>query len=391
MFTSMASLASPAVSLASLPPICEYLDRYSHSDPLYMRQRTLLKCIYMDVDKFTDYDRMVVDGWIESSRNHGEIEFPVDFYKRVAWCRERGYTHFTHVIVAGGRRMGKGVIGGRIAEYQTAQLIARGNPQAYYGIDESKTLEMRFFASSKGQARSALYMDAMNAILMDDYLIQWVMHSSGDEMVLQTPHDRVREREIMERARSSKSKGRGNFISIKSLSSISIAPMSLKGSTARGGAGFMQGFDEFAHVQNTDSDVSADATYEAATPSLAQMGKDALMYMPSSPWAKENKFYKLFESAMGYDSSGTDVPRHKAPLVGAVQGRAVRPVQGRSHHRLAGRPHVPRQGPRHEDARAHQPRPLLRRVQGELAEHGERLPRRARDREGFPTVPGERA
>lgn len=54
-------------------------------------------------------------------------------------------------------------------------------------------------------------------------------------------------------------------------------------------------FDEFAfHVQGTGSVKSGDEIYEDWQPSLGQFKKDALTYVPSSPFTKTGKFYELY-------------------------------------------------------------------------------------------------
>lgn len=54
-------------------------------------------------------------------------------------------------------------------------------------------------------------------------------------------------------------------------------------------------FDEFAfHVQGTGSVKSGDYIYEDWQPSLGQFKKDALTYVPSSPFTKTGKFYEIY-------------------------------------------------------------------------------------------------
>ena len=193
MMTAMLSLTAPDISAGSLPPVGEYLDMYSNTATLYPRQRTLIKCVFADVEHFSAYDRMVVDQWMDSTRNGGEVEFPLDFYDRCEWLKRNGYTHFQYVVVAGGRRMGKGLIGGKLLEVLTARLLALGNPQRHYGIDETKTLEARVFAVSYTQAQSALYSDMRDALLLDDYISPSIYSTSNSQQLLKTPADMARE------------------------------------------------------------------------------------------------------------------------------------------------------------------------------------------------------
>lgn len=294
MMAAMLSLAAPDISAGSLPPVGEYLDMYSNTATLYPRQRTLIKCAFADVEHFSAYDRMVVDQWMDSTRNGGEVEFPLDFYERCEWLKRNGYTHFQYVIVAGGRRMGKGLIGGKMLEVLTARLLALGNPQRHYGIDETKTLEARVFAVSYTQAQSALYSDMRDALLLDDYISPSIYSTSNSQQLLKTPADMARE------SRMRRDAGRSRY-SVNAQTSIKLYPSALSSTTARGGASYFMAFDEFAHAPSGESLLSADSAYEAAVPSLAQMGKDGMVYMPSSPWSKGGKFYSLYRMAMELD------------------------------------------------------------------------------------------
>lgn len=307
LMASMTSLAAPSLSSASLPPVCEYLDRYSGTSTLYPRQRTLLKCIFADVESFTSYDRMVVAQWMDSQRNGGEVSFPLDFYERCEWLRKRGYSHFQYVILAGGRRMGKGLIGGKIAEYLTAQLLAKGNPQGYYGIDPSKTLEARIFAVSYTQAQTVLYSDIRDALLLDEYLSRSIVSTSSSQQILKTPEDMAREQRL-------RAKSRGRRFAVNDQSSVRVYPSALSSTTARGGAAYFMAFDEFAHANSGDSLMSADLAYEAATPSMAQLDKDGMAYIPSSPWSKGGKFYELYQAGFALDARGVAVNPTYLPI-----------------------------------------------------------------------------
>jgi hypothetical protein len=61
-------------------------------------------------------------------------------------------------------------------------------------------------------------------------------------------------------------------------------------------------FDEMAHMQQEgESAQTAASVYEAATPALAQFGKDAMIFCNSSPYTKIGKFYDRYVDGLKVD------------------------------------------------------------------------------------------
>lgn len=290
----MCSYVSPELSRDSLPPVCDYLEMYSRGASLYPRQKTLLKIIFLELDQLTDYDHYVIDGWLESTKNGGEVTIALDIYDRMQWCIDNGYRHFYEVVNCSGRRGGKGFVGGKIAEYMSAEMISLGNPQGFYGIDESKEIHIDVLATQFSQAQGMLYNDIKDAILMDDYLSPYIYSTSNNKQLLQTPADIFREQQLKENGRKNSMRA--------SVASIVIQPSAAQSAAIRGRASFLQCFDEFAHGLDTGSGQSSDAIYNAATPSLTQFDKDGMIYIPSSPWSQTGKFYNLYESGLAMDN-----------------------------------------------------------------------------------------
>lgn len=78
-------------------------------------------------------------------------------------------------------------------------------------------------------------------------------------------------------------------------------------------------FDEFAfHVQGTDSTKSSENIYEDWQPSLGQFKKDALTYVPSSPFTKTGKFFELYQLGKILMSSYDDAQGHGAHAAAQV-------------------------------------------------------------------------
>jgi hypothetical protein len=69
--------------------------------------------------------------------------------------------------------------------------------------------------------------------------------------------------------------------------------------TVRGSASMVIVFDEMAHmIETLEGKASASQVYAAATPSLDQFGKAAMIFCNSSPYSKVGKFYDRYVEAM---------------------------------------------------------------------------------------------
>lgn len=302
LFGAMGSFTNPELMQRQLPPINDFIARYDRGGKPYPRQATLLKIIFLEIEHLTDYDHMVISQWMESSKRGGDVRIPLDLYERMEWCKQNGYKHFKEVIFCGGRRGGKGFLGGKIAAYKVAQMISLGSPQRYYDIDESKTIYLDVLATNFSQAKSMLFADIRDAIVGNEWLRPYIYSTSNSSQSLQTPADRIRERKSIE------SQNRKNSMR-QSIASIAISPSSASSASIRGRASFMQCFDEFAHGLDTESSSSSSAIYEAATPSLYQFDKDAMIYIPSSPWSETGKFFELYEMAFAMENGSAANPQ----------------------------------------------------------------------------------
>ena len=84
-FDKMGSCVSPRQMVSSLPPVCDFLDRYDNGASLYPCQATILKIIFLDVEHLDELDRLIIRSWQESTENGGEIIVPLDLYDRMDW------------------------------------------------------------------------------------------------------------------------------------------------------------------------------------------------------------------------------------------------------------------------------------------------------------------
>lgn len=277
------------VTFATSPQFC--------GKTLYPRQQTILRIVMLEIENLTEYDNWVIDQWIESSKKFdsgGEVLIPIDIRERMQTLRDAGRTHFREFVDVGGRRGGKGYLGGIIGSYLTYEKIMLDDPQDYYGIDKSKDLYINIVATSTTQARKYLFSDVAASIMDCAALTPYIWKVQEEEVRIQTPAD-IRKFCDM--------RHKGVKVN-KDLASIRITANAATGQSGRGGAAYMQAFDEFAHLAESDSTRSASEVYEAYTPSLDQIGFDAFIYVPSSPYTKVGKFADLYEAGLAVDEDG---------------------------------------------------------------------------------------
>lgn len=297
------SLASPQLSLERLPPICSFYETYTPSlqwTPLYPRQKTLMKIIFLEIDQMTKYDFQVIEGWRESTRNGGPVKIPLDIFDRIEWLKKRGYKHFRENIFCLGRRGSKGFTVSHIIDYKIAQMIALGNPQRVLHLPDGKEMHVDVMATTFSQAKSALYLDILNTIIECSWFDPWTSSLSETAIKLETAADKVfNEREVMRQIES------GIRKNVRKRASILVEPKAANPDSARGNASIIQAFDEFAYGRDDGLKASSEAIWKALTPSLRQAGKDAMIVVPSTPVSEVGMFYKLFKAAFDYDEEGS--------------------------------------------------------------------------------------
>jgi len=254
---------------------------------LYPRQITLLRLIYLETENMTAYDVDVIEGWREGWRDTSEVAgVQEDIWERVHYLKERGYRHFPHIESLVGRRGSKGLIGGVLGAEKVAQMYSLDNWQEHYGIARGKDGYASVVATSQNQAKKFQFADIRETIESCKYLERALVLSSASEVAIRTPADSRRLAYM-----------RAKRMPIDHVvASLRVVAMSSNSSSGRGGTGFANFYDEFAHmVSGTGSQKSSEEIYEAYQPSLDQFGKDSLTYIPSSPFTKTGKAYSLYK------------------------------------------------------------------------------------------------
>ena len=254
---------------------------------LYPRQQTLLRLIYLETERMTQYDRDVIDEWREGFTNDLAVcGVQPDIWERVEYLKHRGYRRFPHIQLVLGRRGSKGLIGAILAVEMIARLIALDNPQKVYNIREGKDVFLNVGATSQTQAQRHQFADIRDIVEACAWLQPYIAETKDHQLRLRTPAD-------VRRIAQRKAEG----IPIEHLmASIWVVALSASSVAARGATAFANYFDEFAfHVQGSGSIKSGEEIYEDWSPSLGQFKQEALTYVPSSPFTKVGKFFELYQ------------------------------------------------------------------------------------------------
>ena len=271
---------------------------------LYPRQKTLLRLFNLDTEHMTAYDVEVINHWAEGFYSGGfRCGVSPDVWQRVDYCKQNGYKHFREILNISGRRSGKGHLGAIQAAYENWRLLMLGDPQSHYGIEPGKELYLYVTATGLAQAKAYQYADFKRAIEYAPCFRPYILDIKNGYTILQTDADRMLIAELLQR-------GIAPDHAVGSLITLAVSANS---SAARGGAAFGIIFDEMAHmITGTDGPRTSDAVYNALSPSLGQMGKDGLIYIPTSPFTMVGKAFSLYQDGLIVED---DEPAHPTMLV----------------------------------------------------------------------------
>lgn len=280
-----------------MPDIVTFAEHPSYlGKRLYPRQRSLLRLIFLETEHMTEYDVEVISEWAQRfNLGQDRIGVSPDVWKRVKWLKENGYPHFREIANISGRRGSKGLLGAILGARQIYRLIQLGNPQEYYGIERGKEMYCYVTATGRAQAIAYQFADLANAVLDAPCFQPWIGSTKTSFMTFRTPADKRRITEFMARG----------IPMDREMASIYAIAASANSSASRGGAAFMNIFDEMAHMLlGTDGPRTADSVYNALMPSLDQLGVDAMAYIPTSPLTKVGKAFAVYNDGITGDENG---------------------------------------------------------------------------------------
>lgn len=261
--------------------------------PLFPRQRVLLKTMFLE--ELEGWEEDILDEWLTT----GEARISPGIRERVSWLRENGYKHFPEVQLVGGRRSSKGYITSLAVGKKMYDTWKLGDPGSYYNIDPDKEIYFMCLATALDQAKSYQYADLVSVITRCGALSDHIGKVQEETFTIKTSAD---EQYITAMKAKGIKVGR-DFAKLRGV------PKSANADSIRGSATMAVVFDEMAFMTSIEGNSSsAEACYSAAEPSLAQFGKDGLMFLNSSPYTKIGKFYDRWEQSMEMDGNRPKFP-----------------------------------------------------------------------------------
>lgn len=280
------------VSDAFIPPdpITFVISPHYLNRPLYPRQATVLKVIFLRTDMLTDYDREVIAEWETSfsfSQNNGVVPGIID---RMYQLRDQGAPWFREILLVMGRRAGKGYISALATAYVLWTYLSTYDPQGNFGIDRSKRFACFIYAGRKEQARDNLWRDIFNVVKDAPCFKPYMNKQMGESFSLWSPKD-IKD-------------GKKSRNSNMDESTFYVAPLPATPMSGRGYSTFCVGFDEMAHMINSGANRSSEEVWVAATPALDQFKQYAFIVCPSSPWEMTGQFYQEWLHAQEIDEEG---------------------------------------------------------------------------------------
>lgn len=205
------------------------------------------------------------------------------------------------MVLSVGRRSGKTELSSCIAAYETYRLLAKGDPQTYYGIPPSENIQLISFATDKDQA-GILYQKVSGYFRQCAFFAPYAANNTQTFAKFQTPKD-------IERYGSYQDDDNAKA-TIKVTFRSSVA----KGS--RGAGNIVVILDEMAHFTDNGQS-SADAVYDAVVPSTTTFSPknpldrrqavgplESKIIAISSPLGKQGAFYNLFQKGFTGGSVG---------------------------------------------------------------------------------------
>jgi len=291
----------------TVPDIIEFVLSPHFADrPLYPRQATFLKLMFLEEDLLTDFDYAVIEQWTTNGFRlpeagpkpdeatiayQGDWGIVPDVLQRIKLLKANGYRWFAIVLAVLGRRSGKGYIGGLAGAYVLWNFLQLYDPRDFFGIDRDKRLASQVFAGKKMQARDNQWRDIVNVILGAPCFEQYISQSLIEQLTVNTPSDLIK---LSKDVRVATKMDQATF---------EVLPKESTTMAARGPASFMQFYDEMAHmVQTSGGADSAEKVYESATPSLDQFKLWSFIYSGSSPWTMTGKFYELVQQGLSVEA-----------------------------------------------------------------------------------------
>lgn len=270
-------------------PIVEFCESSEYCGMrLFPKQQVLLKLWFLE--EMEGWEEDVLSSWIRG--DNGVMISPM-VRERRDWLRTNGYKHFRQIINDGGRRSSKGVTtGAAIAKkiFDTQQIP---DPGMHYGISPDREIVFACIANKLQQARDMQFADVTSWTSRCRPLQPYIPALLEESFTIRTAADEKYKQELQ----ASGIKVTADW------AKLVCRPLPANQATIRGSAMLVCVFDEMAHMLGTEGRASGTQCYDAAQPSLRQFGRDALMFLNSSPYTEIGEFYDQYLKAIALEGT----------------------------------------------------------------------------------------
>lgn len=270
---------------------------------LYPRQQVLLKLIFLE--EMEGWEEDVLDEWMGG----GEAILSPKIRERRDYLREQGYHHFPEIVLVGGRRSSKGYVSGIALGKLLYETWKLGDPGRHYHIDPDKEIYFSCVAASLDQAKKFQYQDLTSTVTRCKPLVESEFGLGKVQELnfsVNTASDKLYIAELKRR----------DIIVGRNFAKLRGNALAANADSIRGSATMAIIFDEMAFMEPTEGNrSSADECYAAAEPSLAQFGRDGMVFMNSSPYTKQGIFYEKASQSFQLNDAG----QPKYPDIFALQ------------------------------------------------------------------------
>lgn len=293
-----AASRGPAPDPAQMPINIVAFCMYMLAIKLYPIQGLILKIITLDLDALTDWDHKVIRRWCsgfhavvgnDGIRWEGTQGCAPDLLERMTRMKARGAPWFNEINFVIGRRAGKGYLVRILVAWAVWRLLVLGDPQAHYGIDAHKEINILIFGTKADQARRDQFADVKSLIENAPCFKAYLGKGTDAWISILTPT------QLADGARPGLDKG---------LIVLRAAPTTA--TAARGAAVQVLVLDEIGQLEGAGSTADGNTVYRAATPATAQFRMDRMIVLSSSPAEKTGPQYASYQRATTVDPDTGD-------------------------------------------------------------------------------------
>lgn len=295
--------------VANIIEFCE--SRWGVNLHLFPVQRVILKAHYgIELDAKTTFK--VAKDWTLNEYWHFNEKQYLEYLFNEGRSNIKAVDHDRpELVLVIGRRSGKTYLAAAVGAYETYKLLLKGDPQGYYGIPPGKEIGIISVATDKDQA-GILYRDVSAYFSACGFFSPYTANNTQTYARFQTPED------INHSGRYCDNPG--------GRASLRVSFRSCIAKGLRGPGNMIIILDELAHFTDGTQQSSAQAVYDAITPSTATFSQkdpgdstvpigvvEGRILSISSPLGRQGMFYKLYEMAMAGGRASQDMLAIQAP------------------------------------------------------------------------------